>query len=278
MSLKIAIQGVRASFHEVAAQKFFRDEPLNPIECATFKELCNQLQTKNADFAVMAIENSIAGSILPNYSLLESYQFTIIGEVYLRIELALLALKGQKVKDLQFVQSHPMALHQCQEFLDSNKNLKILETHDTAESAKNISENQLKGHAAIASRLAGDTYGLEVLESGIETNKQNYTRFLVISKDRGQASKLADKASFRFQIKHQPGSLVDVLKIFNDHGINMTKIQSVPILGKPYEYGFHVDVEWTKLDDYRKALEKIKTNVINLIHFGEYPRGERPVK
>jgi prephenate dehydratase len=274
--LKVAIQGVKASFHDVAAHKFFNGEIL-PVECSTFKDLSVSLKNNSSDFALMAIENSIAGSILPNYSLMEQYHFRIVGEVYLRIELSLMALPGQKISSLQTVQSHPMALFQCEEFLHKHPNLKIIESADTAESAKIISERKLAGHAAIASELAAHTYGLEILESGIETNKQNYTRFLVLANESAVNQKTsANKASIRFETHHKPGSLVEVLRIFSVNHMNMTKIQSVPILGKPYQYSFHVDLEWERDEDYRRALGEFASHAVNLIHFGEYTKGEKP--
>ena len=183
-SLIVGIQGVRASFHDVAARNYFGyNKSILPLECSTFRNLCEVLENHDADFCMMAIENSIAGSILPNYALLEKYHFKIVGEVYLRIEMALLALKGQKISDLKFIQSHPMAIFQCEEFLNLNPHLKIIEKNDTAESAKEISQNKLVGYAAIASEMAAETYGLEVLKKNIETNKKNYTRFLVIARD-----------------------------------------------------------------------------------------------
>jgi prephenate dehydratase len=272
--MKVAIQGVKASFHDVAARTYFK-QTIEPLECATFRELCESLKAKKCEFALMAIENSIAGSILTNYSLLESFHFSIVGEIYLRIEMNLLALPGEKISNLNFVQSHPMALLQCEDFLHGHPHLKLIESSDTAESAKYIREKNLKGYGAIASRLAAETYNLENLAPGIETNKQNYTRFLVISREPRESSQ-ANKSSLRFETGHAPGSLVAVLKVFQDNGINMTKIQSVPILGKPYEYSFHVDLEWDNHDSIESALDGMKRKSKGLVSFGNYIRGERP--
>jgi prephenate dehydratase len=275
--LKIAIQGVRASFHDAAAAKHFATRTLEPVECSSFPLLATQLREKTADYAVMAIENSIAGSILPNYSLMEANGFKILGEVYLRIEMNLMALPGQKIEALESVQSHPMALLQCQDFLAKYPNLKVLEGADTAESAKIIHERQARGQAAIASARAAEVYGLEILAAGIETNKQNYTRFLVICRgDDYVAPSAANKASVRFELPHRAGSLADVLDIFRTFEVNMTKLQSVPILGRPYEYSFHVDLEWKEFARYEEALARVAKEAVNLIHFGNYPRGERP--
>jgi prephenate dehydratase len=275
--VKIAIQGVKASFHDVAARKYFSNHEIEPVECPSFKTLSLSLKNCGSDLAVMAIENSIAGSILPNYTLLETYGFKIIGEVYLRIEMDLMALPGQKLEELKFVQSHPMALLQCDDFLASHLYLKVLEGSDTAESAKDIRDKSLVGYAAIASGLAAKTYGLEVLRSGIETNKQNYTRFLVICRgeEHTQASN-SNKTSIRFEVSDRPGSLARVLEDFSRLSVNMTKIQSVPILGRPYEYSFHVDLEWKSRTNYENAMRLVSQDVINLIHFGDYPSSERP--
>lgn len=273
-SLRIAIQGVTASFHDFATRKFFSNRKIDLIQCSSFPILCRALQDGTADLAVMAIENSIAGSILPNYSLLESNQFKIIGEVYLRIEMNLMALPGQSMKDIRFIQSHPMALLQCEDFFAKYPNIKILEGADTAESAKELRDRNLKSYAAVASRLAAEVYGLEILHAGIETNKQNYTRFLVICrKDDYQPIEAANKASLRFEAAHAPGSLVQILEIFYRNAINMTKLQSVVIPGRPYEYSFHVDLEWQERANYDRALVELRTKALNLIDFGAYIRG-----
>lgn len=275
--MKIAIQGVKASFHDVVARNYFRDHAITRVECLSFGVLANALKEGRADAAVMAIENTIAGSILPNYHLLESFGFKIAGEAYLRIELSLLALPGQKLEELKLVQSHPMALLQCTEFLSTLPGIKILEASDTAESAKLISENRLSHHAAIASAQCGDEYGLEVLRKGIESNKLNYTRFLVIRRSEDyEAPKDANKSSLRFEAAHRPGSLAEVLQILSKHSVNMTKLQSVPILGKPYQYSFHVDLEWEDAGRYREALRLLDQATSELIHFGDYRTGEKP--
>ena len=276
-SVRVAIQGVKAAFHDVAARAYFVGSDLEQVECPSFARLGQALKSGDADRAMMAIENSIAGSILPNYSLLEAHGFKILGEIYLRIEMNLMALPGQKLEDLSFVRSHPMALAQCQDFLLENPHLQALEGADTAESAKDIREKDMKGHAAIASRLAAETYGLEILRAGIETNDRNYTRFLVIA--RGEdvtAPAEANKASIRFELNSRPGSLARALEAFGRRSVNLTKIQSVPILGRPYEYSFHVDLEWEDRDGYLAAMGAIASEVTRLIHFGEYLRSERP--
>jgi prephenate dehydratase len=270
------------------------------VECSTFGALAAALASGEADACLMAIENSIAGSILTNYALLETHGFRITGEVYLRIEMNLMALPGQRLADITQVQSHPMALAQCQEFLAAHPAIRAVEGNDTAEVARDIARAGSRGVAAIASRLAAGTYGLEVLAAGIETNRQNYTRFLVISRgeklassgarivrpadavagdavaEDGGAGARASKASLRFEVAHRPGSLARVLELLAAAGVNLTKIQSVPILGRPYEYSFHVDLVWDEPAAYGRALDGITKVVRNLIAFGTYPEGERP--
>ena len=275
--LKVGIQGVAASFHDVAARQYFQASPIDLIECESFRKLCQVLKDREADFCMMAIENSLAGSIMPNYLLLEQFQFRIIGELWLRIEMNLMALPGQTIHDLKTVQSHPMALFQCQEFLLKNSHLKVIEGSDTADSAKEIKEKNLLGHAAIASRLAAEVYGLELLEKGIESDKQNHTRFLVISRGNEYIENLKpNKCSLRFEISDRPGSLISILSSFVAHGINMTKLLSVPIMGRPYEYSFHVDLEWFDYSEYQRALSEIKLKAMRLIELGEYRKFERP--
>lgn len=275
--LKIGIQGVKASFHDCAAQDYFVGQEIALNECTTFRSLCEVLVEGKTDFNMMAIENSIAGSILPNYLLLEKFKLQIIGEIYLRIEMNLMALPGQKISELKYVQSHAMALFQCEDFLAAHEHMQIMESADTAESAKEIREKNKLGYCAIASRRAAEVYNLEILASSIETNKQNYTRFLVVSRNpRVVNQPKADKASLRFEMTHQPGSLLSILSSLSAHGINMTKLQSVPLLGRPSQYSFHIDIEWSDDDSYQNVMAEIRTKAINLIHFGEYKKSERP--
>jgi len=275
-SLTVAIQGVQACFHDVAARKYFSTSTITPIECSSFRILCDSLSSRKADFAIMAIENTIAGSILPNYALLEKNDFKILGEVYLRIEMCLLALPGQSIEDIRFVQSHPMAILQCQEFLAQLQNVKLIEASDTAESAMEISQKGLKQFAAIASRLAGETYGLNILKENIETDPSNYTRFLVLCRSADYVRpEDSNKTSIRFETGHTPGCLAKILTVFSAHQLNLTKIQSIPVLGKPYQYAFHVDLEWSDYSDFTQALAEMKVYALNIVQFGEYQRGER---
>jgi len=270
--LRIAIQGIATSFHEIAAMTYF-DEPIETVECLTFHELCESLDKGTSDFAVMAIENSIAGSILPNYFLLQSYHFTIVGELYLPIHMHLLALPGVKLADIRCIESHPMAIRQCYEFIHSLNDLEVRESDDTALSAKRVKELKLKDTAAIANEFAAKKYGLEILEKRIETHKKNFTRFLVLSKRRREKID-SNKASLSFEVANEVGSLADALMTFKEFAINLTKIQSIPIIGKPSEYSIHIDVEWKKRKNYEDAMHQLLRQVKNLNVLGEYKKGK----
>ena len=268
--LRVGIQGVAASFHDVAARKYFHDRAIEPVEFSSFQTLCDALSRQQTDFALMAIENSIAGSILPNYQLLEKHRFKIIGEVYQRIVMNIMAIPGQTIDDIRYVMSHPMAFLQCEAFFSRHPHLKRIEAADTAESAKEIFSSSMTSYAAIASQLAATTYKLNLLEEGIETDKQNYTRFLVISRGEKIYPDMPNKTSLRLELSHRPGALLAVLGSFDAHKLNMTKLQSVPILGRPYEYSFHIDLHWEDSAEFEQAMREIETKSINLIRFGEY--------
>jgi prephenate dehydratase len=270
MSTRVAIQGITTSFHEVAAQKFFGKD-IKCVDCMTFVDLFEALKNDQADYAVMAIENTVAGSLLQNYGLLQEYHFNIIGEVYLRIEMMLMALPGTKIEDLDTVQSHPIAIRQCHHFLHSLEHVKLIEKEDTALCAKHIAEHKITGSAAVANEAAANHFGLEILARNIETNKKNYTRFVILSKQPVIDEK-NNKASIIFNLPHDPGSLAKVLTVLAEHEINLTKIQSVPIIGTPYKYNFHVDVIWEKYANFQNALKAIDSITLNLSVLGEYPR------
>ncbi len=272
--IRVAIQGIATSFHEVAAMTFFGPSAeLETVECMSFHDLCECLDHGDANYAVMAIENSIAGSILPNYFLLQSYHFSIIGELYLPIHMHLLALPGVKLEDIRCIESHPMAIRQCAEFIYSLEGVHVRESEDTALSAKRISELKLKDTAAIANEFAAKKYGLQILEKRVETHKKNFTRFLVLAK-RSNGKTESNKASLSFEVAHEVGSLAEVLMIFKNNSLNLTKIQSIPIIGKPNEYSIHVDVEWRKRKHYEDALQQILRQVKNLNIFGEYKKAK----
>lgn len=271
--LKVAIQGISASFHEIAALTYFSNESVETVECLTFHELCESLKNGESDYAVMAIENSIAGSILPNYFLLQSYHFSIVGELYLPIHMHLLALPGVKLEDIKTIESHPMAIRQCSEYVHALKGVEIRESDDTALSAKKVREQKLKDTAAIANEWAAKKYGLEILEKRIETHKKNFTRFLVLTKRTNEKIE-SNKASLSFEVANEVGSLAEALMVFKTFNINMTKIQSIPIIGKPSEYSIHIDVEWKKRKEYDEALREVMRQVKNLNILGEYKKGK----
>jgi len=271
--IKIAIQGVKASFHEEAAYKFFGND-IETIECSSFKQTCELLKQGKADNVVMAIENSIAGSILPNYNLLRDYRFHIIGEVHLHIQQHLLALPGVKLDDIQVVESHPIAIRQCDEFLNEHPEWTIKEGMDTAACAKKIKEEKLTHSAAIASEAAAALYGLEIVEKRIETHKKNSTRFLILSNELIE-QKQANKASLSFQTSHAIGALAAVLQCFADQNVNLSKIQSMPVVGRRNEYDFYVDVEWKKQSDYDAAIRKVLKHTVNFSIMGEYVKNEK---
>lgn len=270
--VRVAIQGIATSFHEVAAKTYFAGSAeVETIECLSFHELCESLDKGQANYAVMAIENSIAGSILPNYFLLQSYHFSIIGELYLPIHMHLLVFPGVKREDIRCIESHPMAIRQCAEYIHSLEGVEVRESEDTALSAKRVKELQLKDTAAIANEFAAKKYGLEIAERRIETHKKNFTRFLVLSK-RTHDGAGSNKASLSFEVAHEVGSLAEALMVFKNHNINLTKIQSIPIIGKPSEYSIHVDVEWRTRKGYDEAIHQILRQVKNLNILGEYKK------
>ncbi len=270
---RIAIQGIAGSFHEDAALNYYNEE-IEVVECKSFTSVCEMIDTDKVDIAVMAIENSIAGSLLKNYQLIRDYHLRIIGEIYIHIQMNLMVSPGVNPKDIKDIYSHPIALQQSMEFIEKYySNARLHEGMDTAASAKLISETKPKDAAAIANLRSAKLYGLEVLETGIETNKKNYTRFLILSKQ-GNKTKGTNKASICFEVGHFFGSLARVLNTFAENQINLTKIQSVPIIGKPNEYTFHVDIEWTKPESYDRAIHEVLKSASSLSILGEYVRGE----
>lgn len=274
--MQVAIQGIKGCFHEIAAHKYFGErEPINTVDCKTFTELFRTFQKDSNYYGVLAIENTVAGTILPNYALLRNSPTAIIGEVYLRIQHNLVALNDCSINHLQEVHSHPMAILQCQDFFKQYPHIQLIESQDTALSAKQLQDYQLETTAAIASSLAAEHYCLEILAEGIETNKQNYTRFLVLQHQEvvSPNGHVPNKASICFNLSHQVGSLVGVLNILADYGINLSKIQSLPIVGQVWEYFFHVDVEFRNYDTYKKSLEAIKPYINQFKILGEYRVG-----
>ena len=278
---KIVIQGVKGSYHDIAAHKYFKDEEIELICCNTFEEVFAQMKKDSDVIGVIAIENTIAGSLLHNYELLRESGATIIGEHKLRISHSIMCLPEDNWEDLTEVNSHPVALAQCRDFLHNHPELKVVETEDTAGSAENIRKNNLRGHAAICSKYAAGLYDMKILEEGIETNKHNFTRFLVISnpwladelKDRSKVN----KANIVFSLPHSEGSLSQVLSIFSFYKINLTKIQSLPIIGREWEYMFYVDVMFNDYLRYKQSIDAVTPLTKALKILGEYAEGESTI-
>lgn len=269
-----AIQGYEGSFHQMAAQQFFGKQ-VEVIPCATFRELVKLAASKKeSDGGVMAIENSIAGSILSNYNLLQRSNLVIVGEVYLQIRQNLLVNPGVKLEDIREVHSHPMAIQQCFDFLDKY-NWKLVETEDTALSAKQIHQHKSKHIAAIAAKLAAELFSLDVIVPNIHTLKNNYTRFLILKReDTVLEINDADKASVSFHTDHSRGSLARVLTEIAEGGINLSKLQSFPIPDTDFKYSFHADMEFETVNQFQKVIEEIKPITENLKIYGIYKRGE----
>ena len=251
MSKKVAIQGVQGSFHHMVCQRYFTSgvaiEPL-----LTFKQVVEALTAKKVDAAVMALENSIAGSIIPNYAMIDANELHITGEYYLDVQHNLMALTGQSIAHIKEVYSHPMALLQCQAFFDKHPHIKLVEDTDTAEVAQRIHKQQINGIAAIASTAAAEIYQLEILAQNIQTIQTNETRFVIIERLPKPASTI-NKASLKFLLDHKRGSLAAMLNVMSDCRLNLTKIQSLPKIDTPWKYAFFVDVTFEALEDYEKA-------------------------
>ncbi len=273
---KIAIQGIEGSFHHIVANQYFGNE-IKLQECLSFVEIPELVNTELVDGAVMAIENSLAGSILPNYALIDEFDLSIQGEVHLPIHHHLMGLKGQSLADIKEVWSHPMAILQCRKFFRNHPHIKLVEETDTAESAKQIHEKQLKGIAAIASKKAAEIYGLHIIENKIQTRKQNYTRFFILKKRNGNLKRplIINKASLKFITNHQTGSLGEALNIFTTFNMNLSKIQSLPIIDKPWKYAFFADVIFDDYRQFEKAINKVKEKVSSLKILGEYQQSKR---
>ena len=249
----VAIQGIKGSFHHQVAQEYYQQN-VAVDECLSFEELIDSLLSGKCDQAVMAIENSIAGPIIPNYALIDKNNLHIIGEHYLNINQNLMALKGQRIEDITEVHSHPMAILQCMDFLKKYPNIKLVEDKDTAETARRIQQNQLKGIAAIASETAAEMYGLEILAPKIQTIKNNMTRFVILKKENSFVPESEiRRASIKFELDHKRGSLAAVLNVMSDCKMNLTKIQSLPKIETPWKYSFFVDITFEKYEDYAKA-------------------------
>ena len=273
MEKRIAIQGVKGCFHEQAARLFYQDhEHLVPeiVECLTFDGLYKSMDKGNADAAVMAIENTVSGGLLPNFELLRKNDRRIKGEVFLRIQQNLMALPGQSIEDIKEVRTHYMAINQTREFFKDYPWIRLVESEDTAKSAAEIAEQGLKGIGAVASTLAAELYGLEILAESIETYKQNFTRFLILDDALEVDKDKINKSSMCFTLSHTPGSLAHVLTILSFYGMNLTRIQSLPIPGHEWQYFFYVDIKFDDYVRYEQALSAVRPLMEDLNILGEY--------
>ena len=275
MKKRVTIQGVAGCFHDAAAREYFNGEDIETIPCDTFPEMFESLACDASLLGIVAIENTIAGSLLQNHELLRMSNLQVIGEQKLRISQVLAALPGQTIDQLVEANSHPIALMQCEQYLRRHPNLKMIEKFDTAGSAKEIAEQNLVGHAAVCGEYAANLYGLNILERGIETNKRNFTRFLIIA-DPLLASELKaderdiNKSSIFFTLPHTHGALSKVLTIFSFYDINLSKIQSLPIIGREWEYRFYVDLTFDSYVRYRQSIDAVRPLMNDFRILGEY--------
>jgi prephenate dehydratase len=271
---RISIQGYEGSFHQVAAEEWF-GQNVEVIPCATFREVIRVASSSaESEGGVMAIENSIAGSILPNYNLLQQSNLRVVGEIYLQIGQNLLVNPGVKLEDIREVHSHPMALLQCIDYLERQPGWKLVETEDTALSAKHLAQRHNLHAAAIASRRAAALFGLDILAPDIQTMRNNYTRFLILQRPEGLLTEThPDKASVNFHTDHSRGSLARVLTKIADGGINLSKLQSFPIPGTEWEYSFHADMEFEDMDQFERVIEAMRPLTAELKIYGIYKKG-----
>ncbi len=265
----IGIQGIQGSFHHIVANEYYGSN-IDIDEFLTFEMMSRHLAEGKSDASIMAIENSIAGSIIPNYALIDEYNLSIVGEYYLKISHNLLALEKQSIDDIKEVHSHPMALLQCRDFFKKHPKIKLVEDTDTALSAKEIYISNVKGRAAIASKLASNLYSLDVLAENIQTIKNNETRFVVLERSTTNSKSVFNKASIKFELDHKRGSLATILNVLSDCKMNLTKIQSMPKIETPWRYSFFVDITFEFLDDYFKAKSIIEIMAKDFKVLGEY--------
>ena len=270
--LKIAIQGYEGCFHQIVAHKFFGTN-IETLPCDTFREVARKVKNGEADYGVMAIENSIAGSIIANYGILQDEDVQVSGEVYLPIVQNLMVLPGVTLDQITEVESHPMALLQCVDFLDSHPSWKLVESEDTALSAKRLAEEGNPHKAAIASTLAAELFGLEIIQPEINTIKKNYTRFMVLKRRDNKMAPDANKASLYFKADNRPGALIAALQTFSD--VNMTKLQSYPVPSEPWHYMFHVDLEFDNLELYFENLARLQAATSEVHVYGVYHNGKK---
>lgn len=272
---RVTIQGVAGCFHDAAAQQYFANTPIETVECDTFDGMFDALADDASMLGCMAIENTIAGSILPNHELLRRSNMRVIGEYKMRISHVLCALPGQSEDDIFEVNSHRMALMQCEQYLHRHPNMRKVEVFDTAGAARDIAEKKLEGHAAVCGEFAANLYGLNIIERGIETNKRNSTRFLIladplVANEIGPKENEVNKSSIVFTLPHTNGALSKVLTIFSFYDINLSKIQSTPIIGREWEYRFYVDLTFDSVVRYHQAIDAVRPLMNDFRALGEY--------
>ena len=274
MKHRIAIQGIEGSFHDIAAHRYFDNEEVELVCCETFEQVFSEMSRDPQLMAMVAIENTIAGSLLHNYELLRDSGVTIVGEHKLHISHSIMCLPEDDWDDLKEVNSHPVALMQCRDFLNKHRGLKVVEVTDTAGAAADISRGHLRGHAAICHKDAAEIYGMKVLQEGIETNKHNFTRFLVLANQQmaiGMRNlQEVNKSSLVFTLPHEEGSLSAILSVLSFYKLNLTKIQSLPIIGKEWQYMFYIDLSFSDYTRYRQAINAISPLTSDLKLRGEY--------
>ncbi len=275
MKVEVGIQGVAGCFHDAAARAYFSGHEVLPVEYESFPDMFESLAENPGRLGIVAIENTIAGALLANHELLRRSPLTIVGEHKMRISHVLCALPGETMATINEVNSHPMALMQCEEYLRRHPQMKMIEKFDTAGSAREIAQERLQGHAAVCGEFAANLYGLDILERGIETNKRNFTRFLILA-DPARAAEFKpreeqlNKASIVFSLPHTQGALSKVLTIFSFYDINLSKIQSMPLLGREWEYRFYVDLTYDSYFRYRQSIEAVRPLINDLKILGEY--------
>lgn len=274
--IKVVIQGYSGAFHEIASRQHFGEQQVEIVPAHTFEEVVEQVSSGQSDRGLMAIENTVAGSLMSNYDLLYNSELKIIGEQYLRIEQNLLVLPGTRIEELEEVHSHYMAIAQCRKFFQDYPQIRLVETVDTALSARELMEDQDRSRGAIASTLAAELFGLHILAPSIETNKKNHTRFLVLERGRDIDVELGNKVSLSFAVAHEPGAFYRVLAVLAAYRINLTKIQSTPIIGEPWNYRFYVDFVADGPVGWQHAIEAIQPLTNHLRILGVYPAGKRP--
>ena len=276
---RVTIQGIHGCYHDAAARNFFKDEEIETIPCETFPEMFNTLRNDASLYGIVAIENTIAGSILTNHELLRQSNLQIIGEYKMHISHVLAALPGDTLESITEVNSHPMALMQCEQFLQRHPHIKMVEKFDTAGSAREISERHLAHHAAICGKYAAELYGLNILAEDIQTIKRNFTRFLIVAdpataSDGASSRPQRNKASIVFTLPHTQGSLSKVLTIFTFYDINLSKIQSLPILGREWEYRFYINLTFSDYMRFKQSIDAVKPLINDFKILGEYDEFE----